>query len=237
MTRVLVPVAVLENQAVPLGLMKLLGTMDVTVLGYHVLPDQTPPEQARPQYGDRATAALADITEEFRQAGGDADYRLVFTHDKQKSVNRVADEIQAKAYTISGATGAVKRLLVTLSGDVAAAEIVNFVSELVGSRDIEVTLLRVGGDEGRLSLTEAASILEEAGIEIDTKQAEEKAPLKALGANIPDHDVIVMGEQAPSLRSFLYGEVTERVAAESVGPVIVVRNVGTATSGANGRSI
>jgi hypothetical protein len=88
MTRVVVPVAVLKNESVPLGLMNLLSTMDVTVLGYHLLPEQTPPDQARLQYEERANEALSDVTEEFREAGGDADYRLVFTGDRQKTVRR-----------------------------------------------------------------------------------------------------------------------------------------------------
>jgi hypothetical protein len=32
-----------------------------------------------------------------------------------------------------------------------------------------------------------------------------------------------MGERAPSLRSLLFGEESERVASETVGPVLVVR--------------
>jgi nucleotide-binding universal stress UspA family protein len=223
MTRVVVPVAVLENEVVPLGLMNLLGTMDVTVLGYHVLPEQTPPDQARLQYEDRANAALEDITEEFREAGGDADYRLVFTADRQKTVRRVADEIDARAYAITGATGAVDRLLVSLSGDVAADRIIEFVIELVGGREIDVTLLRAAGDEGTTPLEDARSRLADAGIDARTKVADDAAPLDALLEAVPDHDAIVMGEQAPSLGSFLLGDVTERVAAESVGPVLVVR--------------
>ena len=223
MTRVVVPVAVLKNEAVPLGLMNLLGTMDVTVLGYHVLPEQTPPDQARNQYEERANAALTDITEEFREAGGDADYRLVFTANRHKTVRRVADEVRADAYAITGATGAVDQLLVSLSGDVAADRIIEFVSELVGDRDIHVTLLRVAGDEGVTPLEGARSRLEDAGIEVRTRVAEDTNPLDALLEAVPDHDAIVMGEQAPSLQSFLLGEVTERVAAESVGPVLVVR--------------
>ena len=223
MSRVVVPVAVLKGEAVPLGLMNLLGTMDVTVLGYHVLPEQTPPDQARHQYEDRANAALADITEEFRDAGGDADYRLVFTTDRPKTVRRVADEVGARAYAITGATGAVDRLLVSLSGDVATDRILEFVTELVGDRAIEVTLLRVAGDEGATPLENARSRLEDAGISARTVLAEEAGPLDALLAALPDHDAIVMGEQAPSLQSFLFGDVTDRVAAESVGPVLVVR--------------
>ena len=223
MTRVVVPVAVLENQAVPLGLMTLLGTMDVTVLGYHVLPEQTPPDQARQQYEDRANEALEDVAEEFRAAGGDADYRLVFTGDRQKSIARVAEEVDARAYALTGATGEVDRLLVSLSGNVAADRILSFVVELVGDRDIDVTLLRVAGDEGITNLDEAADRLVDEGIAVERIAATKRGPLEALLDAVPDHDAIVMGEQAPSLGSFLFGEVTERVAAESVGPVLVVR--------------
>jgi nucleotide-binding universal stress UspA family protein len=97
------------------------------------------------------------------------------------------------------------------------------VIELVGDRDIEVTLLRVASDEGVVSLADARSRLVDAGIGVQTTVAEDVSPLDALLEAVPDHDAIVMGEQAPSLGSFLLGEVTERVAAESVGPVLVVR--------------
>lgn len=225
MTRVVVPVAVLEGEAVSLGLMDLLGTMDVTVLGYHELPEQTTPDQARLQYEDRANEALADIAEEFRQAGGDADYRLVFTHDRTKTIERVADQDAARAYAITGATGTVDRLLVPLSGDVAHERILDFVAELVGDRDIGVTLLLVADDAaaGQASLDEAAEALGDNDIEVATELAVGTPPFEALLAALPDHDAIVMGEQAPSLRSFLFGEETERVAAETVGPVLVVR--------------
>lgn len=225
MTRVVVPVAVLEGESVPLGLMELLGTVDVTVLGYHVLPEQTTPDQARLQYGDRANAALADIAEEFRQSGGDADYRLVFTHDQPKTVERVADEVDARAVAILGATGDVDRLLVPLSGDVALDRILAFVSELVGGRNIGVTLLLVAADgaSGSSVLETAADRLASEGVEVATVSATDTGPLEAIIEALPGHDAIVMGQHAPSLQAFLFGEVTERVAAESVGPVLVVR--------------
>ena len=135
MTRVLVPVAVLDGGTVASGLMNLLGTVDVTVLGYHVLPEQTPPDQARVQFEDRATSALDDLSEEFRTAGGAADHRLVFTHNREQTLKRVADEIDASALAISGVTGDVNRILVPLSGDVAVDRVLSFVTELVGDRD------------------------------------------------------------------------------------------------------
>lgn len=225
MSRVVVPVAILEGETIPYGLMDLLGTMDVTVLGYHVLPEQTPPDQARLQYEDRANEALEDIAQEFREAGGDADYRLVFTHDRAKTIQRVADEIDARAYAITGATGDVDRILVSLTGAVAHDRIIEFVTDLVGGREISVTVLLVSADESDESeaIDSAAEKLAERGVAVDKNSAQGIPPLEALIEALPGHDAIVMGEQAPSLGSFLFGDVTERVAAESVGPVLVVR--------------
>ncbi|MFA9417137.1 universal stress protein [Natrinema sp. HArc-T2] len=225
MSRVLVPLAILESESVSTGLPTLLATMDVTVLGYHVLPEQTPPDQARLQYEDRATDALVDLEAAFEAAGGSADHRLVFTHDREQTIDRIADDTAADAYAITGTTGPVDRFLVTLSGDVAVDRITAFVTELVGDREIGVTLVLATDDEpsGRDSLEAAADSLAGHGIDVATELVVGEPPLEALLAAAVGHDAIVMGEQAPSLRSFLLGEDAERVAAESVGPVLVVR--------------
>lgn len=225
MTRVLVPVAVLKGETVSPGLMNLLGTVDVTVLGYHVLPEQTPPDQARLQYEDRATDALEDLSEEFRGAGGAADHRLVFTHDREQTIDRIADEIDARALAISGMTGDVDRILVPLSGDFAVDRILSFVKDLVGDRDIGVTLFLATKNEQADTerLDTAAGALRSSGITVRTTAVAGTAPFEALIDEVPGHDVIVMGERAPSFRSLVFGEESERVASASVGPVLVVR--------------
>jgi nucleotide-binding universal stress UspA family protein len=50
------------------------------------------------------------------------------------------------------------------------------------------------------------------------------APFGALIDAVPGHDAVVIGERAPSFRSFVFGDESERVAAASVGPVLVVRD-------------
>lgn len=228
MTCILVPVAVLEGETVAPGLMNLLGTVDVTVLGYHVVPEQTPPDQARIQYEERAVSALEDITQEFQQAGGDADYRLVFTHNQQKTIQRVADEINARAIATTGATGDVERILVSLTGDVSIDQILALVTELIGDRNIGVTLFVAdkATDDVCYALNESAARLADAGIDTQTEIAT-GSPFDALINAVPGHDVIVMGEQAPSVTSLLFGEESERIASASVGPVLIVRDVET----------
>ncbi|SIR56489.1 universal stress protein [Natronorubrum thiooxidans] len=227
MTRILVPLAILEGESVSAGLTTLLEPMNVTVLGYHVLPEQTPPDQARLQFEERATDALEDLAAEFGADEGTADYRLVFTHDRKQTFDRVAAETASDVYAIPGATGPVENLLVALTGDVAVDRIVSFVTELVGDRDIGVTLFLATDDEhaGRESLEAAAVTLFDEGLHVRTELAVDEPPLEALVDAATDHDAIVMGERAPSLRSLIFGEETERVAAESVGPVLVVRNI------------
>ncbi|MDQ2050646.1 universal stress protein [Natronolimnohabitans sp. A-GB9] len=227
MTRILVPLAILEGESVSGGLASLLEPMDVTVLGYHVLPEQTPPDQARLQYEERATAALEDLAAEFGAEEGTADYRLVFTHDEEQTFDRIAAETDADVYAIPGATGPVDRLLVALTGDVAVDRIVSLVAELVGDRPIGATLFLATNDEtrGREVLETAAETLIDRGIDVNTELAVDEPPLEALVDAAVDHDAIVMGEQAPSLRTLVFGEEAERVAAESVGPVLVVRRL------------
>ncbi|WP_415379623.1 universal stress protein [Halosimplex sp. TS25] len=223
MTRVLVSLAILEGDTVSPGLIDLLGTVDVTVLGYHVLPEQTPPDQARLQYEDRANEALDDVAEEFATAGGAAERRLVFTHDRRQSIQRVAREIGADAFAVTGATGPVERLLVPVIGDVAVDRITAFVTELIGDRDIEVTLFFASEDEAEQTvLDEGATVLREAGLDVETVHAT-GAPFDSLVDAAVGHDAVVMGERAPSLKSLLFGDEADRVATETVGPVLVVR--------------
>lgn len=63
--------------------------MDAEEIGENVAGEA--PDQARAQFGERATKALEDLGGEFRIAGGEADYRLVFTQDRQQSVNRIVE--------------------------------------------------------------------------------------------------------------------------------------------------
>lgn len=231
MSRVLVPLAVLKGETVSSGLMRLLSTLDVTVLGYHVPPDQTSAEQARNQFSERAKSSLNDIVQEFQQTGGDADYHLVFTHNRQQTVQRVAEEIDARAIVTTGATGNVDRLLVSLSGDVDVDQILSFVSELIAEREIGITLLAVSSraEDVESRLKDAASHLSSEGVDVETVTKTGSA-FDAITGTIEGHDAVVLGEKAPSLTSLIFGDETDRIASTTVSPVLVVRSKRTAHS-------
>lgn len=230
---VLVPVEILEGETVPDAVVELLRTLPVVVLGYHVLPEQTAPGQARMQFEDQAQAKLDDLAAAFRKAGGPTDTRLVFTHDEEQTLNRVADEAGCDAILIPNPAPDIRRLLVPIGGEVNIARIVAFVAAVIGDRPLEVTVFHAAGSEetvetGRTRVNEAAAKLREYGLAtdaVDTEVQISSTPVRAIATAAAEHDAVVMGGSEPSLRSFLFGEISEQVAARSLGPVVVVRRL------------
>lgn len=238
--RVLVPVEVLEGETVPDSVVDLLATLPVVVLGYHVVPEQTAPGQARMQFEERAQGRLDDLATAFREAGGGAETRLVFTHDEEQTLDRVAGETGCGAILVPNPAPDVTRLLVPLRGEVDVGRVTGFVAALIGNRDIMVTLSHVAENEerveaGRSMVEDAATRLRERGMptgSITTEVTVSGTPVEAIATTAAEHDAVVMGESEPSLRSFLFGEASKRVAARSLGPVVVVRQErGPETSG------
>lgn len=228
---VLVPLEVLEGEAVVGGLAELLSTMDVLLLGYHVVPEQTPPDQMRQQFEKQGQKALSELAETFETAGGSAETRLVFTHDREKTVDRIAEEEGATAVLLPNPVADVDSLLVPLRGEVDAARIARFVATLRGDRDIDVTLFaasREADAEAANALVEtAAAGLADAGVPdeaVRTETATTQTPVEAIIDAAVDHDATVMGEREPDWRSVFFGELEDRVAAESLGPVLVVKH-------------
>ncbi|MFC7134604.1 MULTISPECIES: universal stress protein [Salinibaculum] len=229
---VLVPVKVLEGQTVSEGVVDLLSTLPVVVLGYHVLPEQTAPGQARLQFEEQAQAKLDDLAAAFRDAGGAAESRLVFTHDAEQTLDRIADETGCRAILIPNPTPPVQRLLVPVRGEVNVPRLAAFVAAMRGRRDIDLTLFHVAetedaSDDGETLVDDASAALRERGVPptaISRDIVVSETPVRAIAtAAAEDHDAVVMGESEPSIRTFLFGDPSEQVATQSVGPVIVVR--------------
>jgi hypothetical protein len=227
MTRVLVPLAVLEGQTVGPGVGGLLAPVEVVLLGYHVVPEQTAPSQARMSFEEKAQAKLNDTAEALREAGVAVDTVLAFTHEREQTVDRVAAEQDCDAVLYLNPVMDDDRLLVTLHGDVDAERIGRFTASLVVDRDVAITILEVTPPDELADLTGvAADALLDGGVpreRITREHAATTTPVVAIADVATSFDALVMGEREPNLRDLLFGDFEERVAAESLGAVFVVR--------------
>jgi nucleotide-binding universal stress UspA family protein len=228
MVRVLVPVAVLGGETVASGLVDLLAPADVVLLGYHEIPEQTTPEQAQLSFEEPARANLADVAEAVEAAGASVETRLAFTHDREQTIDRVAADADVDVVVFLNPAMAAEDLLVVLHGNVAAERIGRVVAALVDGRPIAVTLCEIlGPDADALNLLERTrDELIDGGVpaaQIEAACIETETPVSAILDAAVGMDAVVMGDRAPTWREFIVGDVEERVADASLGPVLVVR--------------
>jgi hypothetical protein len=228
--RILVPVEILEGEDVPEALFAALAPMPVVVLGYHVLPEQTPPGQARLQFEDRAQKHLSGIADLARAAGCEAETRLVFTHEEEQTVRRVAAEANCDAILVPNPTASVESVLVSLRGGDDPELIGEVVAAFAANDDFPITLLHVAREgETAERRWRAQEQLVAGGVDadrIDSTSVTADAPVSIIAEVAADHDLVVMGETAPSFREYVFGEDHQRVADRSLGPVLVVGVVG-----------
>jgi len=228
---ILVPVRVLEGESIPGGVPKLLADAHVVLLGYHVLPEQTAPGQARLQFEERANRRLAEFEDLFEGAGATVETRLVFTHDGQQTIDRTIREQGCVAVLAPNATGDVEDVLVAVRGTVGADRLTRVVAGVFGDRGVTVTLYHVTGqgktDEDAQTLLDGLrGRLVELGVDPDhlaTRVERDGNVQDAIVAAAGEYDAVVMGESDPSLATYVFGLPADKVAERFLGPVLVVQ--------------
>ena len=228
---VLVPLQVLEGESIPEGVPRLLSGAHVIVLGYHVVPEQTATEQAREQFADRANERLEAFEAMFEEAGAVAESRLVFTHEAQTTLTRVLVEEECLVVLIPKATPPVEDVLVPVRGTVGRDRLVRVIVALFARSEATITLFHV--PEGEAEDSEITTLLGgleaelvEAGIDrsrIRTQVADATKPLRAIESAAEAADVVIMGESDPSVATYVFGLPEEQLAAQFLGPVLVVQ--------------
>lgn len=150
---ILVPVRVLAGERVEAGVVDLLSNARVVLLGYHVLPEQTAPGQARMQFEDRAQNRLDDLESRFSDAGATVETRLAFTHDREQTIERIAAETGAVGTLLLNPAAVMDDVLVAVRGDVALDRIVAVVGGLLAGSATNVTPFHVARDDARPART------------------------------------------------------------------------------------
>ncbi|MXV63045.1 universal stress protein [Natronorubrum sp. JWXQ-INN-674] len=229
--RVLVPVDVLEGESVPQAVVDAFASIPVVLLGYREIPDQTAPEQAREQYGDRVRAELDELRSVFEDAGCDVTSRVVFTHDRLTTFERVTVAESCDAVLVLNPAPVLETMLVALRSDVNVDYIARLVRTVLDGTDIDVTLFHAASSESRREagsklLETARSELVDEGIDADRIGTSVVVDDSATGAILEaaeDHDLLVVGESRPSIRRYVFRDRAERLAKRTVDPVLVIR--------------
>ncbi|MEA1932343.1 MAG: universal stress protein [Euryarchaeota archaeon] len=228
-TSVLVPVAALQGEALSEALVEVLSSVEVTLLGYHEIPDQTATEQAHDQFNEQMQRKLDEYVELFAAHGGTVTPRTVFTHDAPETFKRIAIEEDIGAILVTNPAPAIDRVLVPIRGPVNLDPILTMTAAL--SVDPEIVLFHAApSDEMRADgeelLSTAAAQLEAAGVDpdrIDRQLAVSDTPIRAISNAATDTGLVVIGEKEPSVVDIIFGDAADRIAEAAASPVLVVR--------------
>lgn len=228
--RILIPVEVLEGESISESLVEFLAPAEVILLGYHVLPEQTPTEQASMQFEGRAQEAIRNIAMVFEEVGRDVETRVAFTHDRDQTVDRVAAEVRATAVLLPNPGGKIEDVVVPLRGAIDVDRLGDLVATLIGGPGGTVTLWGLGKEGGEFDPETAVEAVRtnliDRGLkeeQITTETSVGDSPIYEIVDRSGEFDIIVMGEGGPSVLTSLFGDPSERIAEGSVAPVLVVR--------------
>ena len=153
----------------------------------------------------------------------------MFTHDEQKTLDRITDEHECLAVLVPNATRPPEDVLVAVRGTVGADHLSQAVAGLFSAMDVTVTLYHVseeGDEEIRTLLEGVRDRLTELGMDrsaIELRIDSDTQPLESISETAGDYDVVVMGESDPSLTTFVFGMPAEQIAERFLGPVLVVQ--------------
>jgi nucleotide-binding universal stress UspA family protein len=228
---ILVPLRILEGEAIPEGIPELLRNAHVILLGYHVVPDQTATDQARSQFEEQALRQLDKHRAMLEQAGATVNSRLVFTHRGQKTIDRMITEHDCLAVLLPNASEPLENVLVAVRGTTGLDRHIRLLLGLFASTETDITLSHVveeneSDEDAKVLLEGIKSQLVDAGMEknaVDIQIVHDGDIQDAIVDTAESFDAVVMGESDPSVISFVFGMHAEQVANRFLGPVFVVQ--------------
>lgn len=230
---ILVPIDISASNLPAQPLTDLCRSVDVVLLGYYPVPDQVAPAQLRQDHGSDATETLGKIADEFRTRDIDVTEELVFTHDRQDTIDRVADKYGCDAVLTLGEVRQIERVLVPLRGDTNLEQIVSLLVDIMRMSDVSITFFHSVVEDsdpshGESLVRGAVDRLDEAGIDrerINWQLSDKPSPNDEIIELAREYDLLVLGETNPSLRERILGTVPSRVVDEVDKPSFIVRNI------------
>lgn len=226
---ILVPVDISETEPPALEVLDHLRPFEVILLGYFPVPDQADPALIKHEYEAEAATRLDTIAANRN----DVTDVLVFTHDREATIDRVADQYDCDAVLTAGDTDHIERILVPIRGEVNIERIVSVVAELLrGSHATATFFHSVDGetdpDQAEFLLRGTVERVTEYGIDekrIDWQITDGGDPFEEIVTAGEQHDIVVLGETEPSLRERIIGDVLSRIIDEIAIPALIVRDV------------
>jgi len=237
LNRVLIPIDVSDSTSRSEIDTQIVQSSKVILLGYWPIPDQSAPSQVRNQFEEEAQERLETVARRFTDEGATVQTRLVFTNDKDQSIDGAANKYECESILLPGTTSSpseTRRGLVLVKPNADLNRIVTTLGALFADSDVELLLFHAAtNDNERLydateyMLRGLADRLAELGIDPDRikwEQSTKNERLDAVLSRVSDFDFVILGESEPSVRERVFGSVQKTLAEETAKPQLTIRS-------------
>ncbi|PSQ48484.1 universal stress protein [Halobacteriales archaeon SW_7_65_23] len=228
---ILVPFELPDPEPLSPVLVEDLSSLDVVIMGHFAVPEQTPTESAREQFGEEAQETLEELAEPFREAGAAVRMRLVFGKDRATAIDQIAIEEDCAAELDPAPTEGIERILVPVPHVAEFSLLPEFIDVLCEDSTREITIFHVvegeeSRKEGEQIVAETREGLIDAGFDpelVDTRIVEGAEHDTEIIRVADEYDAVVMYEASSRLGDRIFGTLPDRIANETSDPVIIVR--------------
>jgi nucleotide-binding universal stress UspA family protein len=212
-------------------LVRNLASLDIVLLGHYDVPEQTPRDLAREEFGGDASERLDEIADQFIQAGASVRTRLEFGKDRAATIDAVAIDEECAAELDPAPTEEIDRILVPLPDIAEFDRLPRFVDVLCEDTPSVITLFHVvegeeNREQGEEILEKTREGLLEAGVDaraVNTRLSDSGSHDDEIIRVASEYDAVVMYEAESRLGDRIFGTLPDRIRNATGDPVIIVR--------------
>lgn len=222
----------------PVELLRAFRSLDLFILGYKVVPEQTSPEQAREESKGKEQDRLDEMVKDFNIEGVSVENELVFTPDPAKTVSQYTGQKNCQALLTPMPIKSLERLLVPVySKSQINSRLATILRTLALSSDLPITLLLLKRDSraeesngmGPEDLRDIAiRRIIQAGLsskQIRSTSVSVTSLAEAIIQIAGEEDLVVLGEADKGKRTNLLSELYKKVRKKISCPTLVVFRV------------
>ncbi|SFN72538.1 APC family permease [Salegentibacter flavus] len=236
--RILIPVSLPQKESLPLAILRSFTDLEVLVLGYKELPEQTDPGQYKDEEGDESKKQLEKVKKELEDEEFDVKTELVFTPDVSQAIDNVIVEHDCQALLVVKPISQLNRLLIPVYDiNQLSKRFATVIYELTTASNLPASLLFLSGskdsedsedkDGADISVMkrEAISRLKQAGIhkhQIKTSLVEVANISDAVKEESKPEDLVILVEANANERETFINEIRGEISDKINCPLLVV---------------
>lgn len=236
--RILIPVSLPQEESIPLGILRRFTDLEILLLGYKELPEQTSPEQYEKKVGEETKEQLKKIKKELENETFEVVTKLVFTQDVSQAIDNVILEHDCEALMVVKPINELNRLLIPIYDiEQISKRFSTVVFELTKASDLPATLLfldvfedseesekKVSKDISAVK-NKAISRLKHAGIsdyQIKTTSIKVKNIADAVKNKSEPDDLVILVEVNAKERESFINKIRKEISNKIECPLLVI---------------